>query len=406
MATAISQNCAAVNQALLAETGRLGSRMFNRSARKRPIIRLMSKTRGAWQNGMGVELNAVTFERAFPLLTGDGWTDIAVSDGADVNSCLPPNEVVGFGQTSRAYKPKHYSISTQDFCIRDIQFGWQYAEFLNNVTRALETITEWTWYRRYVLDYFTRAGHKLTLSETLGIQDSATVYNTSNLPTGALSQGVLDDIYGDLWREGADKPSGNDIDTNQAAFTLITSPETSRRIILNNPQLRDDVRYAFMGKGNESPLIPGLSTKRRHYGGWIHEIDPYPRRFTFAAGAYIEIAPFLASGTTKGNKWEQNAAYKAAPFEEFIIWHEDNYQSLAVNTVDNPAPGWNFTPRTWMGSFSWRNILEKTCNPDGQIGFFRALFADAAKPINPSVGYVGIAARCSSELDLNSCYES
>ncbi len=136
---------------------------------------------------------------------------------------------------------------------------------------------------------------------------------------------------------------------------------------------------------------------------FVHTIVPYPRRFTYSGGAYVEIDPWVSSATTKGIQWNQNPLYKVAPFEETIVWHEANYQSLAVNTVTNPAPGWSFNPRDWMGKFEPRNILHKTCNPDGTIIYWRALFADASKPQNPYVGYAILHTRCGIDTDLLSC---
>jgi hypothetical protein len=95
---------------------------------------------------------------------------------------------------------------------------------------------------------------------------------------------------------------------------------------------------------------------------------------------FTEINPFVKSPTTKGSKWELNPAYKAANVMESIIWHESNYQSLAVNTVSNPSPGWTFNATNWMGEFTPMNIIHRTCNPDGTIIYFRAKFADASRP--------------------------
>jgi len=59
-----------------------------------------------------------------------------------------------------------------------------------------------------------------------------------------------------------------------------------------------------------------------------------------------------------------------------------------------------------MGDFRWVNEWNRTCNPDFTIGYWRAIFADAARPINPQVGYCILAARCGVYADLNSCYSS
>jgi hypothetical protein len=404
--TSIPANCAAVENALLIESGRLGPGIFARAARTRPIIRLMGRTRGAWMDGMGLALNAVTFERMFPNTYGGVWADIALSDGDSINACLPPTDTVDFGATTRQYQPQHMAINSDHFCIRDLQFDWQYAEMLGKITKGFADISQWVWASRYTSEYVRLAGHKLTLNTGHGEQDSATAYNVSFAPDAQLSQGVLNDIYMNLYREGADLASGLDENTGEPVFTVILSAEASKAVKQSDPVMTTDNRYAFMGSRDDpnSPLLVNIPTKRKNYGGWVHEIDPYPRRFTLSGGAYVEIAPFIHSSTTKGQKAELNPAYQAAPYEEAIVFHEDNYQSLAVNTVTNPAPGWNFDPHSWMGKFEPRNILHETCNPDGTIIFWRALFADASKPINPVVGYGILFKRCPLNLFLADCY--
>jgi hypothetical protein len=105
MATpAIPANCTAVTNALLAETGRLQTPIYQRAARRRPIIRLQSKSRGAWANGMGVTVGAVTFERMRPDTLGGVWANIAQS----VATPLTPvslQDTIAFGQTTRTLHP-------------------------------------------------------------------------------------------------------------------------------------------------------------------------------------------------------------------------------------------------------------------------------------------------------------
>jgi hypothetical protein len=402
--TVIPDNCAAVTNALLAESGRFGPGIFQRAARKRPIIRLMSKTRGAWMDGMGVTVSAVTFERMQPDTYAGVWANIAPSDGDSVNACLPPTDTASFGQTTRTYTPQHMAINTDHFCIRDIQFDWQYAEMLTKITKGFSDVSEWVWASRYTSEYVRLAGHQIVL-QNAGPVDGAGAGYPAVVPTSVLSQGFLNDVYLDLYREGGDLMSGLDEATNEPVFTIIAGAQVLKGILQNNIDIRDDNRYAYMGtKDNPmTPLIPGMPTKRRNYGGFVYEIDPYPRKFTFANGVFTEIRPFVSSSTTKGIKWEQNPAYKAAPIIETIVWHEQNYQSLAVNTVSNPAPGWNFNANNWMGEFSPRNILHETCNPDGTILFWRALFADASKPVNPAVGWAILSLDCPANLDLKDC---
>jgi hypothetical protein len=408
---AIPANCAAVTNSLLIESGRYGPQIFARAARTRPIIRLMGKGRGAWQNGMGLSIGAITFERSLPDTLDGVWANVTLSDGDTNNACLPPADTAGFGQTTRTYQPQHMAINTDYFCIRDIQFDFQYAEMLRKITAAFGNISEWVWASRYTTETVRLSGHHLTLNKTHGEQDDNTTwssginYNTSNLPDARPSQALLNDIYMTLYREGADLASGLDEATNAPIFDLILGAEMSRAIIKSDPTLASDNRFAFMGTKDDpnSPLLVGMPTMRRQYGGFFHNIDPYPRKFVFTGGQYVQVAPFVKSATSKGNKWELNPAYKAATYEEIIVWHQNTYTSEALNTVTNPAPGWNFDQHSWMGAFEPRNILERTCNPDGTMIFWRALFADASHPQNPAVGYSILALSCPGNLGLAGC---
>ena len=407
MPSAVPANCLAVEDALIRESGRISEPMWARNARQRPILRLQSKTRGVWQDGIGVEPSSTIFERAFPALTGDDWEDVSY-DGAVAGetNCLPPTEVVSFGQTTIPFKLRHKAVRTQRWCVESLRTGNQMSSFLENVTKALGTISEWVWYRRQTQDYFTAAYHHLTLNKDLGtnIQDSTTAYNTSNLPTAGLRQDVLNRIYSEMYREGGDTPSGIDENTNAPVFTLITSMETSDFIVRSDFQRREDIRYAYMGKGEMTPLMPGLPTKRRNFGGFVHEIDPYPRRFVFTGGAYVEVAPFTVSATTKGNEWPLNTAYLNAPYEESIVWHEGVYQEMVPKPI-GPIGKFDFKPLNYQGAFTPRNILSDDCNPDGTMLYMRAVFSSAAKVRNRRLGWTIIHARC-NQLSLRDCYAS
>lgn len=415
--------CAAVNDALSRESGRLTDGMFERAALARPIIRLQSKTRTSFKLGAGISQSSVRFERSLPdtftpasgdpaAATSDPWglggnnSNLAASANGDGAGCLPGTNTVSFGQTHFTITPKHAAINTQTFCIRDIITGFMFADWMRKVSKALEYIPTWFWARRYTADY-VRVVALANQMVSLVSGSTPTMSNTYSTSTnGKLRQGILDSLYAHLMRNGASQPSGVDEATGAPVFTLITSAETSIDIIRSDPDLRNDTRYAFMGKGEMTPLVPGVPFKKKNYGGFIHEIDPYPRRFTIAGGAFLEINPFIQSTTTTGNKWEVNAAWENAPFEESIIWHEGVYRSQVVNTSENIPDGWNFTPRSYMGSFSPRNILDAVCNPDGTMIFFRGLFSDAAEPMDPTLGYSIIHNRCAPDSVVRSCYVS
>ncbi len=406
MAVPIPANCAATVDAFIAETGRFQEGIFRGVAWQHPIVRLMSKTRGQWATGMGVSQNAINFERSFPDLDTDGWVDVDTTNGLG-NGCLPPTETVTFGQTSRPFQPKHFAINTDYFCIEEIDSDWKFEEQFAKVSKALGGIADWVWFQRMTRDYAANVGHYLTIT-TNGVFESSSGYDVSHPPNAPLPQGVLNEIFMDLVRESDGKGSGVDENTGELVFSLITDPENSKRIIQANSTVaeatRQDIRYAYMGKGEMTPLLPGMPTKRRNYGGFVHEMEYFPRRFNLVGGEYVEVASHVKTSTTKGFKWELNDGYKHAAYTELLIWHEDLGQSLTKPTAGNIAPNWDFKPQTWMGNFTPRNILHDTCNPDGTRIFMRAIFAEAFKPLNPRVGYGILVANCGVPLELANCY--
>lgn len=402
MATSIPSTCEATNQSLLQESGRIGPDLYIRSALQQPIVGLMQQNRGVWRNGMGTVVSTTTFERNLPTSIDDNWENIGVSDGADADACLPPVEEVGFGQTTRSYQPRHYALETEDFCIRDILQGWQYAQNLNAMKRALAEVTAWTWFRRFTIDYETLSGNHWSMNLG-GVVNNGTTYSVSALANAAIDYGILETIHTELGREAID---GNgamyDVDTNDRVYPLLIGKEAWALLLRNNAALRDDLRYAYQGTKEGMPLLPG-ATKFRNFGGFRAMITPYPRRFNFTGGAYVEVPVWTSSATTKGTKREISTAWKNATYEEAIVYHPDVYQSEAVNTVAQPAPGWNFDPINWMGEFRWVNEYHRQCNPDRTKGFWRAVFADAARPINPLAGHVIMYKRCGFPIDLATC---
>lgn len=402
--------CDAVENAFIQETNRIAPEIFHKSAAMRPINRLVAGTRGVFPNGMGLTLQNLTWERSFSTDVADPWETVVNSDGGEANACLPPVTTVGFGQTARTMTPKHRAIQTEDFCIRDILSDFQFVDALNSVKRNLTEITAWEWARKWTADFVDTAGHNLTLQRgtTGGVTDNGSNgYSTVNLPTGHIDMGVLETIYLAVMREG---PSVQGVAeaTQAPVLETIMSYEQYRLLVLQNPTLLTNIQYAFMGSKNESPLLPGGIPRRRQlFGNYVISIDPYPRRFAFNGSAYVEIPVWVSANTTKGTLRNINPAWEAAPYEEIIVWTPDVFQSLAWNAnPSTPAAGWKFDPLNSMGEWSIRNIPNKECNPDGTMLFWRAVFGDAVRTINPSVGYSLLVLRCNIPLSILSCYGS
>ena len=83
-----------------------------------------------------------------------------------------------------------------------------------------------------------------------------------------------------------------------------------------------------------------------------------------------------------------------APFEASYIFDRTVMLSRIPRPITNPGGGFVFDPVNYMGDFSFKNILNKDCNPDGTILFPRAIFASGSEPIKPERGVSFMYLRC------------
>jgi len=85
------------------------------------------------------------------------------------------------------------------------------------------------------------------------------------------------------------------------------------------------------------------------------------------------------------------------------VFHLDVMETLIPAPITSPGGNTKFDPMSYMGDFKWKNILDAITNPDGTIGYFRAVLSSGSKPVFPEWGYVIRTLRCDSNLGLLAC---
>lgn len=396
----------AVTDALTTESGRFGQKIYSKSAYRKPIIRLQTMTRGAWPNAMGDIHNHLTYQRSFPTVdTAALWTNVTPSDGDSVNACTPPITNVNFAQKTRTSRLRHLAVETPYFCIEDIRNKFEFAQQLEKHTNILTDVSWWVWADRYTADYVDICEHNVTINKTDGIVDNGTSgYSVASPPNAQLQQDQLEELSLIILREGSEEAPAIDVDTGAPVIEMIIGKETSDNLFRNNPRLRDDLRYAEMGSGMDASFLPNnFPKKRRVFGGFIHNIDLYPRRFDIVGGQYVLIPTWAPNAVTIGNASDLNPLWKTAPYEETILWMPNVYKSMVPTPMAEPAPGWKFNPVDYMGNFRAVNIPERVCNPDMTNIFWRAIFEDAAEPVHPEYGISILHSRCGYAHNLVGC---
>lgn len=383
--------CDPIEQRLITESGRIGPDIYRRTLNTSPWLKLTKQDK--FPGEMGDTISVLAYERSLPT-TPMSWTDIGQSTGQAGGTCLPPVAKIEFAQTLRQYNLQHGAIESLPICVNDLRVAFKRQQQLSNMMAILSENTAYTWIDRYRDEYTRLATHKVIAAS--GYPEGTSSFPLT-VPTQALSQGMLKKFYQRLNRDGG----GNnplDRENGRPVFGLITDSETSENIIKRNEDIRTDFRYS--NRVNE--LLAPLGIERS-FGGFFHMIDDFGPRWDFVGGAWVRRLPYESSAATKGNKWDIAGSYETAAYMDSFIFHQDVLKSLVPEPIGAAGGGTKFDPVSYRGNFTWRNIPDKDCNPDGTIGYFRGVYASGSAPVFPYYGYVIRHLRCDTPLDVILC---
>lgn len=513
-----------IEQVLINEANRIGPDIYRKTLNTSPWLKLVKKD--TWPDEMGDTIRVLTYERSLPANTlawnqisldpvtsrdgtyANGQTVAAIGHG---NNAVPSAQVIKFAQTLRSYNLTHTALESPKLSVNDLRFSLKRKEQLSNIFAILQENTSYAWQDRYRNEYTRLAQNKIsagydstakTLINWSAGGDGSTFSGT--LPTSTLVQGILDRVYQRLIRDGA---GNNPLDRENArpVFGLMCSSETSRNLILQNPDIRQDYRWS--SKSNE--LLSPLGIERS-YAGFFHMIDDWNPRWdayavspsgttspaningsniisisttaesgvtaanitptnsalyvgqevsgpgipagttvvgfqhdsvtsgatgagvstlpsggsTGATGVlvddgpagsvtvflsnlltatptgkvYLRRLPYSAVATTQGSKFDISSLYETAQVEDSIIFHQDVFSNLVPKPITAAGSNVTFDAVSYMGDFKWKNIITPDTNPDGTIGYFRAILSAGSKPIRPEWGTVIRHLRASTPL--------
>jgi len=378
-----------------------------------------------------------------------GQASNATSPRTNVNPPLIGN--IRFGQTLRKYSLAHAAIESPDIGLNDLMFPVRRREQLSNMMSVLSEATNYIWQERYRDEYIRLAGNKLiartvgttsavtslvatgtgstkaeglvlsgsgagtilnggsgtaaarlntllgTSSGAAGSGATAGVFSGAQTGSTATTIGNLDytslkKLYLSMIRDGA---STNAMGRENGAplFLLVTSAETSENLVWqysrNSNSTAQDLRYA-----KPSELLAPLGIERSYFG-FYHAIDMHLPRFSFSDTlGFVRVYPYIrTSSATKGYRWDVNPAYEAAPYEASILYHRDVCSYLVPKAPSVTPAGADFDAPSYRGDFKWVNIKDRQTNPDGLVGYYRAVFGTGTKPVQPYFGYVIIHKR-------------
>jgi hypothetical protein len=289
-------------------------------------------------------------------------------------------------------------------------------------------------------------------------------FRSDVLPSSILVQGLLDRAYMKLIRDGAGN-NPLDRENARPVFGAVMSSEASRNLIAANPDIRQDYRWsskvnellaplgiersyagffhmvddwgprhdaiAFTANASATSttisiadadaltlavggqlsgsgiavgtLVASIGAAGSASSGSTAVVLSQGLTANVSSGAYFfaRRLPYTQVATTQGYKWDISPLYEAAAYEDTIVFHQDVFTNLVPKPITAAGSNVTFDAVSYMGDFKWKNIITPDTNPDGTIGYFRAILASGSKPIRPEWGHVIRHLRASTPLILD-----
>ena len=400
-------SCPEVATLLTQEGGRYLTNMIGpRVLGKSPWVRLVPRDR--FPEGMNDEISYLTYEPAAPDDADPQWDPVITPTTPQPGgNCARPAHHVTVGSTSRSFSLYERILEGDDVCAKMLRTPFIAAQQMAAIIRVLTEYVTIEW------EYFIRNRYHLCCRYHVVVkQDGAycvpvvddsesgeyPIASGADLPTSPLTQGVLDWAKILMCRNGsADGVLGTE--NGAPIMTAMMSWETHDAILRQDPEIRRDLHY-----GDPGELLKPLGVEGS-YRGWFHVLDLKARRFTAdGKGVLTQIAPYIKQAATRGFRYVVNPAYMLADYEETLVFNRN------VMLLRHPDPvgvvaGLPFNPINSLGEWSWKNIPDRTCNPDGDIVFPRATLSAAVQAVDPWSGMAILhKVPCNTLRLVNDCY--
>lgn len=356
--------------------------------------------RGEWIPAMGTTINTLVYERSAPTEAEPTWTAISsIPDGQEGGSCLPAATKISVASTARSFNLARIVFEGPDICNIDTMPSFDLANQLSSTMGILGDYARINWEIRYRHEYFRLCQTKIALDSNTAPTTTTTQAATypAACATLPLALNTLRRVSIDQFRDGAGAES---LLRNNGAplMTVITDSETAGNIIRQNGNTRDDIRWS-----NRNNLLVEKFGISYSFQDFVFLPDTTPRRFTCSGGTYTEIAAYSLTAATRGQKAIINTSWKTATITETLLYDQGVVTFLIPRPPTNPSPGFAFDPVDYTGQVTLRNILDRTCNPDGNVIYHRMHLGAASMPDQPERGVAIAHLRCDPEGGVTAC---
>lgn len=280
--------------------------MINQKIMGRPTPWITLGRKETWTDETSSVQKTFQFDRA--MLTGSlgaefteevDWADVATDVSLNDNTAnhlsgtgdgLPPADTVTFTETLRDYRLQHKAVWGPPMNTNKLRDKFVRVKQMGACTTALADQGRELQINRGRSEYTRVADNLVVLDSAFSLAGGKYGTMAFPMPSGTdhsiLTNGFTDIIYEFLNHQGA---AGDALGQagGSAGYSLITSPRQSRRLVMADPDVREDFRYSSQNEG----LLAAMG-KKWSYNGFVHTCDEKVNRWEYMneATKYVTVA--------------------------------------------------------------------------------------------------------------------
>ena len=427
--------CACPNpfDALRLKVEDLGPRLYKRATWLDPWLNLVPKEE--WPVGAGLVRSSFEVGRSEPTTEEENWSPITVYSGSTfIGSCAKSYTDTNVGYEERQYNPEAFWLRGPLVCQSDLTLHWNSVDFWNLYFMRLEQRNTRSIVNR-IQNVYCSYATKVTGNSNGSV--NVTAGNTTTQPPGqyidltnvttpqcGLDQTLLDSQVHPLVLAGATAEDSGGWITGLGSgpvFSLLIGIDASNQLALNNPELREDLRYSYEGYGDTAEVLLRLGASRV-IKNFRHVITATPPRWkiTDGSGTLVRVSPWIMQNGNTNTGYGKGLV--AVPNPDYLNPNIATVEGATILTKwctteevlrpVNAAPGMKWNPQDYYGE--WRFVTGNdaflgmdgctgVADPFHEYGRHFAQYKHAFKPVFPDYARMFLFLRCPQNVTCQTC---
>lgn len=318
--------------------------------------------KGEFVKNQGVTRSTFTIKPTEPQDDASKWTAITL-DGTTKQptpACSTNYEDVAVDFFERTYGPKERLMRGPVICKNQLEFQHSIDDFIEGYVDEMGKYVARVFEFAFRSDIMAFTDWYVDHNKTVG----PNAINTVARPYEDLTQDILEEVAADLINKGAGVRDGRGYVMDGKAgpiFQLYIDMQDSAQILRANTHIRDDARYASMGKDGEGDF--GLWKRLgigRVIGNFAHVPTQIAPRFNYTGGVLVPVSPFKDISTVGTDQVILTDAYINAGFHGAIV---ATPEIMKAEVVRPQSGGLSWEADSYNGEWQFITGGERICTP-------------------------------------------